>query len=231
MLLAWCCTRVAEEVIAPLANSAAPGRCTSIRNSPKLTLRSPPCSPGSTTTPRGADREFRRSLALNPEYATAHQCGTRCTSLRAAVWTRRSRRSHDCPPARAGITEHRHGPGVGALFWSGRYEAAIAELKSTLALDPTFSRAHTRLWRFLAAAGRYGEAVHGTRAALPRTGSTCRGPAGLAAGLPARRMGRRSALAYARCSKRPGDCSGLAAGRDGRSSTLPLDVRIRRCSG
>ncbi len=156
VMLAWY-SRESPIVIAPLARNAA-------RRAVHLDPKLPEAHASLAAVlawidddASGADEEFRRSLALNPGYATAHQWYALHLASRghldealAEVTT-----AHQLEPASLSISTDL----ASVLFWSGRYESAITVLESTLTLDPTFGRAHARLWRFLAAAGRYGEAV------------------------------------------------------------------------
>jgi DNA-binding SARP family transcriptional activator len=156
VLLAWY-ARESPSVIAPRATNAA---LRAVHLDPKL--------PEAHTSlaavlawidndASGADAEFRRSLALNPDYATAHQWYALHLASRGRLDEALAEvtAAHQLEPASASISTDL----ASVLFWSGRYESAIREIESMLVLDHTFARAHGRLWRFFAAAGRYGEAV------------------------------------------------------------------------
>jgi DNA-binding transcriptional activator of the SARP family len=104
-----------------------------------------------------AEAEYKRSLALDPGYATAHdwyalQLASRGRTDSALT---EATLAHDLDPTSLAI-----GADLGTiLLWDGHQAAAIDQLRNTLALDSTFERARRQLWRAYAAAGRQEEAV------------------------------------------------------------------------
>jgi serine/threonine-protein kinase len=104
-----------------------------------------------------AEAEYKQSLALDPGYATAHdwyalQLASRGRTDSALA---EATLAHDLDPTSLAI-----GADLGTiLLWAGHQEAAIDQLRNTIALDSTFERAQRQLWRAYAAAGRHEEAV------------------------------------------------------------------------
>jgi predicted Zn-dependent protease len=104
-----------------------------------------------------AEAEYKQSLALDPGYATAHdwyalQLASRGRTDSALA---EATLAHDLDPTSLAI-----GADLGTiLLWAGQKEAAIDQLRNTIALDSTFERAQRQLWRAYAAAGRHEEAV------------------------------------------------------------------------
>ena len=105
----------------------------------------------------GAEREFRRAIELNPNYATAHQWfGNLLVSLKrfdeALVELRRAEELDPLSPI--------IGSNLGdALLYARRYDEAVAHLKRVLSLNPDFAIAHFSLGSSYAAKGMYPEAV------------------------------------------------------------------------
>jgi len=106
----------------------------------------------------GSEREFRRAIELNPNYATAYQW----LGLDFLVLTRRFdegirelRRAGELDPL---------SPVIGsdtayALGYAGRFDEAIEQAGRTLELEPGFSHAHTCLGYALDGSGRFAEAI------------------------------------------------------------------------
>ena len=103
-----------------------------------------------------AEREFRRAIELNPNFALA-----RIWYANLLMSRRRMREAieqvyaaRDLDPFSLVINTN-----VGwVLFYAGRYPDAIRQLEQTLALDSTYVQAHSRLADALRAAGRLREA-------------------------------------------------------------------------
>jgi tetratricopeptide (TPR) repeat protein len=60
------------------------------------------------------------------------------------------------------------------LFWCGRYDAAVAQARRALTLDPRFRPAITRLWRFYAATGDLPRAFEALEGIAALDGATAR---------------------------------------------------------
>jgi eukaryotic-like serine/threonine-protein kinase len=105
----------------------------------------------------GAEREFRRAVELNPNYATAHQwLGNHLTALKrfdeAIVELRRAEELDPLSPI--------IGSNLGdALLYARRHDEAVAHLKRVLSLNPDFAIAHFSLGSSYAAKGMYSEAI------------------------------------------------------------------------
>ncbi len=94
-----------------------------------------------------AEKEYKRALVLNPNYATAHQyyswyLGAR---MRLDESMAEIKRAQDLDPLSLFISAN-----VGSIFcWRRQYDQAIKELKNTLAMDPNFTLAHLFLgWAY-----------------------------------------------------------------------------------
>lgn len=92
---------------------------------------------------RGAEREFRRALQLNPAYATAHQWF-------AVDLAAQGRHEEAISEARLALSLDPVSPIINAtlgslLYVAGRYDEAVHQLKNTVELEPTFAYAHSRL--------------------------------------------------------------------------------------
>ncbi len=88
----------------------------------------------------GAEREFRRSIELDPNYATAHQWySIYLTAIgRTAQALASVRRAQELDPLSLAITSQ-----VGqALHLARRYDEAIEQIRKALEMDPNFARGH-----------------------------------------------------------------------------------------
>ena len=106
----------------------------------------------------GSEREFRRAIELNPNYATAHQW----LGLDFLVLTRRFdegirelRRAGEIDPLSPVIGSDT----ASALVYARRFDEAIDQAKRTLELEPGFSYAHTFLGYALDGKGQFAEAI------------------------------------------------------------------------
>ena len=87
-----------------------------------------------------AEREYRRAIELNPNYATAHHWYAECLALegRFDEALQESERARQLDPLSLIIAADE-----GAIFYFSRqYDRAIERFGSVLAMDPTFARAH-----------------------------------------------------------------------------------------
>jgi TolB-like protein/Tfp pilus assembly protein PilF len=91
-----------------------------------------------------AEREFKRSIELNPEYATAHQWYaihylTATGRLEEAV--QEMKKALELEPASLVMNTF-----MGAtLYYAGRYDEAIDQCRRTIQMDPNFAVAHWHL--------------------------------------------------------------------------------------
>ena len=106
----------------------------------------------------GSEREYRRAIELNPNYATAYQwLGSdnlvhrkRFDEAVAAL-----RRAEELDPLSPIISMN-----IGStLVYARRYDEAIVQVNLTLSLDPNFSYAHTILGWAFHYKGMYAEAI------------------------------------------------------------------------
>jgi TolB-like protein/DNA-binding winged helix-turn-helix (wHTH) protein/Flp pilus assembly protein TadD len=117
---------------------------------------------------QAAEREFRKAIELNPNYALAHDWyGVYLTSRRR--WSdalEEIQKAHELDPLSLSISTD-----IGfSLYYSGNYNAAIESLRGTLEKDPGFPLAHLWLGRAYEEKGMYAEAVaefEKTQKALP----------------------------------------------------------------
>lgn len=115
-----------------------------------------------------AEREFRRSIALNPNYSIAHTWyGLNLAALgRFDEALTQVRRAQALDPLSLIVDTD-----VGRiLYLSRQYDQAIEAYHKVLDLDPNFGRAHTRLGMAYAAKGEYGPAGEEFRKALRLSG-------------------------------------------------------------
>lgn len=104
-----------------------------------------------------AEREFKRAIELNPNYATANQWyGELLTnSGRFEEAFVEYRRALDIEPLSLPINWD-----LGrALYMSRRYDESLAQHKKTIELDPAFARAHRTLAEVYRVKGDYANAV------------------------------------------------------------------------
>jgi TolB-like protein/DNA-binding winged helix-turn-helix (wHTH) protein/Tfp pilus assembly protein PilF len=87
-----------------------------------------------------AEREYRRAIELNPNYATAHQLYAECLAFqgRFEEALAESERARQLDPLSLIIAADN-----GAIFYFARqYDKAIERFRSVLDMDPGFTRAH-----------------------------------------------------------------------------------------
>ena len=106
----------------------------------------------------GAEREFRRALELNPNYATAHQwyAGSYLALLeRSTEAVAEMNKALALDPMSPVINV-----GLGRCYYCARqYDLAIEQYNKTLEIDPSYPSAHLFLGRAYAQAGWYDRAL------------------------------------------------------------------------
>ena len=118
----------------------------------------------------GAEKEFRRAIELNPNYATAHHWFSANFEnvKRFEECIAELRLAENLDPLSPIITTN-----LGDAFArAGRYDEAIAEYKSTLLRNPSFAYAHQRLGWAYGLSGRYPEAIAETRTSIQLNNAT-----------------------------------------------------------
>ena len=111
-----------------------------------------------------AEREYRRAIALNPAYPTAHHWygGFLSAMGRHDEAMQQARTAHGLDPLSPIIQTWvglRH-------YFAGRHELAIAELEKALEIDRDFAPAHWHLGMAYEQTGRHAEAVAAAERAL-----------------------------------------------------------------
>ena len=105
----------------------------------------------------GAEREFKRSIELNPNYATAHQWYSEMlTDMgRFDEALAEIRRALEIEPLSLPINWD-YGR---FLYMSRRYDESLAQHKKTIDLDPSFARTHRTIAEIYRVRGDYANAV------------------------------------------------------------------------
>lgn len=102
----------------------------------------------------GAEREFQRALALNPNHAMTHQWYAQFLSAmgKRELATAEVNRAHELDPLSLLI-------GGGGIQFGQRFDEMIAYNRRRLELDPTYPRAYTTIGEAYAHKGMYQEAI------------------------------------------------------------------------
>jgi serine/threonine-protein kinase len=118
----------------------------------------------------GAEREFQKALALNPNYATAHQWYSEYLSAmgRHDEALREIRRAQELDPLSLII----HAVVGRALYFARRYDEAAEQCRQTVEMDRNFGVAHLFLGRIYLASEKYDEAVTELQEARRLAGGT-----------------------------------------------------------
>jgi tetratricopeptide (TPR) repeat protein len=117
----------------------------------------------------GAEREFKRAIVLNPNYADAHHWYALCL-----MWMGRQeealgeiRRARELDPLSFTINTN-----VAWILAVGQqYEQAIEQSRKTLEMDPNFALGRYRLGQTYVLSGKYSEAVAELKQAVALSGS------------------------------------------------------------
>jgi TolB-like protein/DNA-binding winged helix-turn-helix (wHTH) protein/Tfp pilus assembly protein PilF len=129
----------------------------------------------------GAEAEFRRAIELNPNYANAHQWFALEMFWRGRIddALREVRVAHELDPLSLVVNANE----CFILGGARQFEAAIAQCRRTLELEPNFVLAHYRLGQVLILQGQYREALPELRRAIELSGECPRAVAELALAL------------------------------------------------
>lgn len=106
---------------------------------------------------QAAEKEFRRAIELNPQYATAHQWYAECLSWQGRFneALAESERARQLDPLSLIIAAD-HGA---ILYFSRQYDRAIEQFRSVYAMDPSFGRAAGLMVYAYVQEGRFAEAL------------------------------------------------------------------------
>ncbi len=115
-----------------------------------------------------ADEEFRRAIAANPNYPTAHQWYSECLYItgRYEEAIAEARRAQELDPLSPIISQSV----AWALYYARKYDDAIAQSKKTLQMDANLPAAHWDLGDAYAQKKMYPEAVAEWEKALTLSG-------------------------------------------------------------
>jgi TolB-like protein/Flp pilus assembly protein TadD len=143
----------------------------------------------------GAEDEFRKALALNPNYAEAHHSYSRFLASLGRVDEARAelRRAQELDPLSLLVQANK-----GVISYFGRqYEQAIQELQTVMGLDPKFFVPYWGVGLCYEQLGRYEDAVAQLQTAIDLSGRGANGIASLghAYGLAGRRNDAQKILA------------------------------------
>jgi TolB-like protein/DNA-binding winged helix-turn-helix (wHTH) protein/Tfp pilus assembly protein PilF len=101
-----------------------------------------------------AEREFQRAIALNPNYAMAHQWyGQFQKAMGRREWVAEVKRARELDPLSLVIA------GAGQYLTSGQYDQAIENTRKKLELDPEFALAYLQLGQTYERKGMYEDAI------------------------------------------------------------------------
>ena len=104
-----------------------------------------------------AEKEFKRAIELNPNYAGAHEWYAEFLAARGRESEALSemKRARDADP----LLVLMHAAVAEALYYSRRYDDVISQCQQTLELDPDYPIAHFHLGRAYMAKNMYPEAI------------------------------------------------------------------------
>src|SRR5215510_14190561 len=118
-----------------------------------------------------AEKEFRRSIELKPDYATAHQWYAIHYLTPTGQWEeaiKEMKRALDLEPTSLVMNSF-----LGAtLYFSGRYDEAIEQCRKTIEMDSNFAVAHWHLGLVYQQKGMYEEAISELQKAITLSGNS-----------------------------------------------------------
>jgi TolB-like protein/DNA-binding winged helix-turn-helix (wHTH) protein/Tfp pilus assembly protein PilF len=94
-----------------------------------------------------AEKEYRRAIQLDPQYATAHQWYAECLAFqgRFPEALEESERARQLDPLSLIIaTDH-----AAILYFARQYDRAIEQFRAVLAMEPNFERAHMVVYPYV----------------------------------------------------------------------------------
>jgi adenylate cyclase len=116
----------------------------------------------------GSEREFKRSLELNPNYGQAHLWYAQylCAMARFDEAIAEVRRAQNSDPLSLAVNANY---GL-VLYWARKYKEAVEQLENTLELDPNFGLAYVYLGFVLIQQGKYKHAIAAIHRSMRNTG-------------------------------------------------------------
>jgi TolB-like protein/DNA-binding winged helix-turn-helix (wHTH) protein/Tfp pilus assembly protein PilF len=96
---------------------------------------------------QSAEKEYRRAIQLDPQYATAHHWYAECLSFqgRFPEALEESERARQLDPLSLIIaTDH-----AAILYFARQYDRAIEQFRAVLAMEPNFARAHMVIYAYV----------------------------------------------------------------------------------
>jgi TolB-like protein/Tfp pilus assembly protein PilF len=120
----------------------------------------------------GAEREFKRAIELNPNYATAHHWYSLYLEATGRLDDSivETKRAQEADP----LSLISNVASAQAFFFARRYDQAIEQCRKTFEMDPSFYLAHLLLAMVYEQAGRYEEAIAECQKALSVSGGAPR---------------------------------------------------------
>jgi TolB-like protein/DNA-binding winged helix-turn-helix (wHTH) protein/Tfp pilus assembly protein PilF len=117
-----------------------------------------------------AEKEFKRAIEINPNYAGAHEWYAEFLSARGreSEALEEMKRARDADP----LLVLMHAAVAEALYYSRRYDDVISQCQQTLELDPDYPIAHFHLGRAYMAKNMYPEAIAEYQKAQASVGET-----------------------------------------------------------
>lgn len=94
-----------------------------------------------------AEKEYRRAIQLDPQYATAHQWYAECLSFqgRFPEALEESERARQLDPLSLIIASDH----AAILYFARQYDRAIEQFRAVLAMEPNFARAHMVVYPYV----------------------------------------------------------------------------------
>lgn len=107
--------------------------------------------------PKEAEQHFKRAIAIDPTYATAHQWYAMSLASRGRIGLALAeiRIAHELEPSSAAINADM----CQMLYFARRYDSAVEQCRRTLEIDPKFINAHQYLYEIYIALGMHDEAI------------------------------------------------------------------------
>jgi TolB-like protein/cytochrome c-type biogenesis protein CcmH/NrfG len=118
----------------------------------------------------GAEQEFRRAIALNPNYPTAHHW----YSYDLTAMNRMPEALNEIPRAQQvdPLSAIINTDVAELLYYAGRYDEAIQQARVALEIDPQFLLAHSLLGEIYGEQHRYSEALAESKRAIELSGGS-----------------------------------------------------------